>query len=111
MPPDAESPSAAARRPFTGQEFLESLRDRREVWAYRVIARVAYPGIKELTERILGSALIYINSLAVDFRAPALRPYLDTCIAELQRAAASGEAAMIAQRFGPALRLGANPYP
>jgi 4-hydroxyphenylacetate 3-monooxygenase len=33
--------------------------------------------VKELTESILASGLIYINSHAVDFRAPALRPYLD----------------------------------
>ena len=45
--------------------------------AYRVFATVAYPRIKELTESILGSALIYINSHAADFRAPALRPYLE----------------------------------
>jgi 4-hydroxyphenylacetate 3-monooxygenase len=45
--------------------------------AYRVFATVAYPRIKELTESILGSALIYINSHATDFRAPALRPYLE----------------------------------
>jgi 4-hydroxyphenylacetate 3-monooxygenase len=45
--------------------------------AYRVLATVAYPRIKELTESILGSALIYMNSHAADFRTPALRPYLD----------------------------------
>jgi 4-hydroxyphenylacetate 3-monooxygenase len=45
--------------------------------AYRVFSTVAYPRVKELTETILGSALIYINSHAIDFRTPALRPYLD----------------------------------
>jgi 4-hydroxyphenylacetate 3-monooxygenase len=45
--------------------------------AYRVLATVAYPRVKELTESILGSALIYINSHAVDFRSPELRPYLE----------------------------------
>src|SRR2546426_835057 len=45
--------------------------------AYRVFSTVAYPRVKELTESILGSALIYLNSHAVDFRTPALRPYLD----------------------------------
>jgi 4-hydroxyphenylacetate 3-monooxygenase len=45
--------------------------------AYRVFATVAYPRIKELTETILGSGLIYLNSHAVDFKTPALRPYLD----------------------------------
>jgi 4-hydroxyphenylacetate 3-monooxygenase len=45
--------------------------------AYRVLATVAYPRVKELTENILGSALIYQNSHAADFRTPELRPYLD----------------------------------
>jgi 4-hydroxyphenylacetate 3-monooxygenase len=45
--------------------------------AYRVFSTVAYPRVKELTESILASGLIYLNSHAVDFRAPALRPYLD----------------------------------
>jgi 4-hydroxyphenylacetate 3-monooxygenase len=45
--------------------------------AYRVISTVAYPRVKELTESILASALIYMNSHAVDFRTPALRPYLE----------------------------------
>jgi 4-hydroxyphenylacetate 3-monooxygenase len=45
--------------------------------AYRVFSTVAYPRVKELTESILASGLIYINSHAVDFRTPELRPYLD----------------------------------
>ena len=45
--------------------------------AYRVFATVAYPRVKEITESILGSALIYQNSHAADFQAPELRPYLD----------------------------------
>jgi 4-hydroxyphenylacetate 3-monooxygenase len=45
--------------------------------AYRVFSTVAYPRVKELTETILASGLIYLNSHAVDFRAPELRPYLD----------------------------------
>jgi aromatic ring hydroxylase len=45
--------------------------------AYRVFSTVAYPRVKELTESILASGLIYLNSHATDFRAPALRPYLD----------------------------------
>ena len=40
-------------------------------------ATVAYPRVKELTETILGSGLIYLNSHAVDFQSPELRPYLD----------------------------------
>ena len=45
--------------------------------AYRVFATVAYPRVKEITESILASGLIYLNSHAVDFRSPELRPYLD----------------------------------
>jgi 4-hydroxyphenylacetate 3-monooxygenase len=45
--------------------------------AYRVLATVAYPRVKELAETILASGLIYVNSHAVDFQTPALRPYLD----------------------------------
>jgi 4-hydroxyphenylacetate 3-monooxygenase len=45
--------------------------------AYRVFATVAYPRVKEITESILGSALIYQNSHAADFQTPELRPYLD----------------------------------
>jgi len=45
--------------------------------AYRVFSTVAYPRVKELTESILASGLIYLNSHAVDFKTPALRPYLE----------------------------------
>ena len=45
--------------------------------AYRVISTIAYPRVKELTENILASGLIYLNSHAVDFKTPELRPYLD----------------------------------
>ena len=45
--------------------------------AYRVLATVAYPRVKELAETILASGLIYVNSHAVDWETPALRPYLD----------------------------------
>jgi 4-hydroxyphenylacetate 3-monooxygenase len=45
--------------------------------AYRLFATVAYPRIKELTESIFGSALIYLNSHAADFHNPELRPYLE----------------------------------
>jgi 4-hydroxyphenylacetate 3-monooxygenase len=45
--------------------------------AYRVFATVAYPRIKDLTESLLGSGLIYLNSHAADFKTPSLRPYLD----------------------------------
>ena len=45
--------------------------------AYRLFSTIAYPRVKELTESILGSGLIYQNSHAVDFQTPELRPYLD----------------------------------
>jgi 4-hydroxyphenylacetate 3-monooxygenase len=45
--------------------------------AYRLFGTIAYPQIKELIEGILGSGLIYLNSHAVDFQTPELRPYLD----------------------------------
>jgi 4-hydroxyphenylacetate 3-monooxygenase len=45
--------------------------------AYRLFSTIAYPRVKELTESILGSGLIYQNSHAIDFRTPELRPYLD----------------------------------
>src|SRR5881397_2825165 len=45
--------------------------------AYRVIATIAYPRVKDLIESVMASGLIYINSHAVDFRSPALRPYLE----------------------------------
>jgi 4-hydroxyphenylacetate 3-monooxygenase len=45
--------------------------------AYRLFSTIAYPRVKELTESILGSGLIYQNSHAADFKTPELRPYLD----------------------------------
>jgi len=45
--------------------------------AYRLFSTIAYPRVKDLTESVLGSGLIYQNSHAVDFRTPELRPYLD----------------------------------
>jgi 4-hydroxyphenylacetate 3-monooxygenase len=45
--------------------------------AYRVFATVAYPRIKEIIENTVASGLIYLNSHAVDFQTPALRPYLE----------------------------------
>ncbi|MEA2247223.1 MAG: 4-hydroxyphenylacetate 3-monooxygenase, partial [Solirubrobacteraceae bacterium] len=44
---------------------------------YRVFATTAYPRIKEIIENDLGSALIYLNSHAVDFKQPEIRPLLD----------------------------------
>jgi 4-hydroxyphenylacetate 3-monooxygenase len=45
--------------------------------AYRVFATVAYPRIKEIIENDLASGLIYLNSNAVDFKTPEIRPYLE----------------------------------
>jgi 4-hydroxyphenylacetate 3-monooxygenase len=45
--------------------------------AYNLFSTVAYPRVKELIESILASGLIYLNSHAVDFQTPELRPYLD----------------------------------
>src|SRR6059036_2303629 len=45
--------------------------------AYRLFATIAWPRVKEICESILGSALIYLNSHAVDFKTPELRGYLD----------------------------------
>jgi 4-hydroxyphenylacetate 3-monooxygenase len=45
--------------------------------AYRVMASIAYPKIKEIIENTLASALIYLPSSALDFKNPELRPYLD----------------------------------
>jgi 4-hydroxyphenylacetate 3-monooxygenase len=45
--------------------------------AYQVMSTIAYPRIKEIIENTVASGLIYLNSHAVDFQTPALRPYLD----------------------------------
>ncbi|MBX5136653.1 Pyoverdin chromophore biosynthetic protein pvcC [Rhizobium lentis] len=45
--------------------------------AYRVLAPMAYPRIKELIERHVASGLIYLPSSAADFESEAIRPYLD----------------------------------
>jgi 4-hydroxyphenylacetate 3-monooxygenase len=45
--------------------------------AYRVFATTAYPRVKEIIQADLGSALIYLNSHAVDFKTPEIRPLLD----------------------------------
>jgi 4-hydroxyphenylacetate 3-monooxygenase len=45
--------------------------------AYRWFMTLGYPRIKEIIQQDLGSALIYLNSHAVDFKNPEIRPYLD----------------------------------
>jgi 4-hydroxyphenylacetate 3-monooxygenase len=44
---------------------------------YQVMSTIAYPRIKKIIENTVASGLIYLNSHAVDFQTPALRPYLD----------------------------------
>jgi 4-hydroxyphenylacetate 3-monooxygenase len=48
--------------------------------AYRVLATIAYPRIKEIIEQTVSSGLIYLNSHAVDFKNPELRPFIDKYI-------------------------------
>jgi len=45
--------------------------------AYRVLAPVAYPRIKEIIEQTISSGLIYLNSHARDFKNPEIRRLLD----------------------------------
>ncbi|WP_431876994.1 4-hydroxyphenylacetate 3-hydroxylase N-terminal domain-containing protein [Amycolatopsis sacchari] len=45
--------------------------------AYRTLMGIAYPRVKEIIQQSLGSALIYLNSHARDWRNPEIRPYLD----------------------------------
>lgn len=45
--------------------------------SYRVFSTIAYPRIKEIIESDVASGLIYLNSNAVDFKSPEIRPYLD----------------------------------
>ena len=49
--------------------------------AYRTLAASAYPRIKEIVEQTISSGLIYLNSHAVDFKTPELRPYLTSICA------------------------------
>ena len=51
--------------------------DRNAGFAYRVLATIAYPRIKEIFEQTVASGLIYVPSSAVDFHTPELRPLLD----------------------------------
>jgi 4-hydroxyphenylacetate 3-monooxygenase len=46
-------------------------------FAYRVIAPIAYGKIREIIEHTVASGLIYVNSNAIDFKTPEIRPYLD----------------------------------
>ena len=46
------------------------------VLSYRVFAPEAYPRIKDIVEKIVTSALIYLPSSVKDFANPAIEPYL-----------------------------------
>jgi 4-hydroxyphenylacetate 3-monooxygenase len=45
--------------------------------AYRMFMAIGYPRIKEIIEQDVASGLIYLNSSALDFKTPEIRPYLD----------------------------------
>ncbi|MER7109348.1 4-hydroxyphenylacetate 3-hydroxylase N-terminal domain-containing protein [Streptomyces sp. NPDC000229] len=45
--------------------------------AYRTFMGVGYPRIREIIQQTVGSALIYLNSHASDWKNPEIRPYLD----------------------------------
>lgn len=45
--------------------------------AYQVVATMAYPKVKYIIEQACASGLIYLNSHAIDFKSPEIRPYLD----------------------------------
>jgi 4-hydroxyphenylacetate 3-monooxygenase len=45
--------------------------------AFQVFSPHAYVRIKEIFQEMVGSGLIYLNSGAVDFQTPEMRPYLD----------------------------------
>jgi 4-hydroxyphenylacetate 3-monooxygenase len=45
--------------------------------AYQVVATMAYPKVKYILEQACASGLIYLNSHAIDFKSPEIRPYLD----------------------------------
>jgi 4-hydroxyphenylacetate 3-monooxygenase len=44
---------------------------------YRIFMGQAYPRIKEIVQQDVASGLIYLNSHAIDFKTPEIRPYLD----------------------------------
>lgn len=45
--------------------------------AFRMLSTIAYPRIKEIVQQVVASGLVYVNSHALDFATPELRPYLD----------------------------------
>jgi 4-hydroxyphenylacetate 3-monooxygenase len=65
--------------PWIGDALLPNLQTG---MAYRVFATIAYPRVKEIIENDLGSALIYLNSHAVDLKTPEIPPLLDRYVRE-----------------------------
>ena len=59
--------------PWVGDAVLPNLR---AGLAYRVFAPDAYPRMKDIVERTVTSALIYLPSSVKDFSNPAIEPYL-----------------------------------
>jgi 4-hydroxyphenylacetate 3-monooxygenase len=45
--------------------------------AFRIFATEAYPAVKAIVQKAVGSGLIYLNSNAADFKREELRPLLD----------------------------------
>lgn len=45
--------------------------------AYRTFTPMFYPRIKEISQQVVASGLIYVNSNAADFKSAEIRPYLD----------------------------------
>jgi 4-hydroxyphenylacetate 3-monooxygenase len=59
--------------PWRGDAMLPNLK---AALAYRVFAPDAYPRIRDIAERTVTSALIYLPSSVKDFANPAIEPYL-----------------------------------
>ena len=59
--------------PWKGDAVLPEMK---AVLSYRVFAPEAYPRIKDIIERTVTSALIYLPSSVKDFANPAIEPYL-----------------------------------
>ena len=68
--------------PWKGDAVLPELR---AALAYRVFAPDAYPRIKDIVERTVTSALIYLPSSVKDFANPAIEPYLRRYVRGLAR--------------------------
>ncbi|MGE0761611.1 MAG: 4-hydroxyphenylacetate 3-hydroxylase N-terminal domain-containing protein, partial [Pirellulaceae bacterium] len=63
--------------PWVGDGVLPNLQ---HGMAYRMLGPVAYPRIKDIIQNTVASGLIYMNSNAVDFKCPEIRPYIDRFI-------------------------------